>query len=213
MQRAYSAHPEIGAAFSRYQCVDEDDNVLSTYRRVRDEAGVLTDWLEEIAAGNRLQVVCMTVRREVYEAVGGFDARIPSYGEDWEMWVRIAARFPVYFEIEPLAVYRLRDSSLTHTATPSRNVEQLRLVAELNRAVLPEDRGAALARRANINAAAALRRAVRAFDAGDRRLAAAHTRAALRRPVYLPVWGRLAEAVARITFRSGRRALQTVGGP
>jgi hypothetical protein len=130
------------------------------------------------------------------------------------MWVRIAARYPVYFDPAPLAVYRLRDSSLTRTQTPARNVEQLRLVAELNRAVLPPDRGAMIARCANINAAAAsLRRAVRAFDAGDRRLAAAHTWAALRRPVYLPVWGRLAEAIARITFRSGRRALQTLGAP
>jgi hypothetical protein len=54
---------------------------------------------------------------------------------------------------------------------------------------------------------------VRAFDAGDRRLAAAHTRAALRRPIYVPIWGRLGEAAARVTFRSGRRALQAVGGP
>jgi hypothetical protein len=130
------------------------------------------------------------------------------------MWVRIAAGHAVYYDPEPLAVYRIRTSSLTHAATPTRNVEQLRLVAELNRNVLPVEAGAALARRANINAAAAsLRRAVRAFDAGDRRVAVAHTRAALRRPVYLPIWGRLAEAVARITFRSGRRALQTVGGP
>ena len=113
-----------------------------------------------------------------------------------------------------MAVYRIRNSSLTYSAPPARNIDQLRLVAELNRDVLPADQGAALARRANINAAAAsLRRAVRAFDAGDRGLAAAHTRAALRRPVYLPVWGRLAEAVARTTFRSGRRALQAVGGP
>jgi GT2 family glycosyltransferase len=214
MERAYRLHPEIGAAFSRYQCVDEADNVLSTYKPLREAPGVLSGWLEEIAAGNLLQVVCMTVRRDVYEAVGGFDSRIPSYGEDWEMWVRIAARYPVYYEPEPLAVYRIRNSSLTYSAPPARNIDQLRLVAELNRDVLPADQGAALARRANINAAAAsLRRAVRAFDAGDRGLAAAHTRAALRRPVYLPVWGRLAEAVARTTFRSGRRALQAVGGP
>jgi GT2 family glycosyltransferase len=214
MERAYREHPDIGAAFCRYDCVDETDVVLSTCKPVRDEPGVLVGWLEEIAKGNRLQAVCMTARRDVYEAVGGFDSRIPSYGEDWEMWVRIAARYPVHFDPAPLAVYRLRDSSLTRTTTPSRNLDQLRLVAELNRGVLPPDRGAALARCANVNAAAAsLRRAVRAFDAGDHRLAAAHTRAALRRPVYLPVWGRLAESAARVAFRSGRRALQSVGGP
>lgn len=212
MERAYHDHPEIGAAFTRYQCIDENDNLLSTYKSVREQPGVVEGWLEEIAVGNLLQTVCMTVRREVYEDVGGFDSRIPSYGEDWEMWVRIAARYAVYYDPEPLAVYRIRGSSLTHTTTPTRNVEQLRLVAELNREVLPLSAGAVLTRRATINAAAAsLRRAVRAFDAGDRRVALAHTRAALRRPVYLPVWGRLAEAAAQITFRSGRRTLQVVG--
>ena len=214
MQAAYREHPEIGAAFCRYQCVDETDSVLSTYKLLREKPGVLSGWLEEIASRNRLQVVSMTVRRDAYEAVGGFDSRVASYGEDWEMWVRIASRYAVHYDPEPLAVYRVHDSSLTRTSRPARNVDQLRLVAELNRQVLPPDRGAALARRANINAAAgSLRRAVRAFDAGDRRLAAAHTRAAFRRPIYLPVWGHLAEAVARVAFRASRRALKVVGGP
>ena len=40
---------------------------------------------------------CIVVRRSVYEELGGFDDRL-ACAEDWEMWVRVAARFPVYYE-------------------------------------------------------------------------------------------------------------------
>ena len=194
------------------------DHLLSTYKSVRDEPGVLDGWLDEIATGNRLQVVCMTVRRDVYETVGGFDSRIPSYGEDWEMWVRIAARYPVYFDPEPRAVYRLRDSSLTHTATPTRNVEQLRLVAELNRAVLP---GETVARRSPVAPTSTPprhrcdARCGRSTPAIDRqRWPILAPRSAGRSTC--PIWGRLAEAVARDHVQIGtartasrRRAVNT----
>ena len=35
----------------------------------------------------------VTVRRDVLDRVGGFDATVP-YGEDWELWLRIAAAYP-----------------------------------------------------------------------------------------------------------------------
>ena len=55
---------------------------------------------------------CIVVRRSVYEELGGFDDRL-ACAEDWEMWVRLAARFPVYYEERPLACYRLHDDSNT----------------------------------------------------------------------------------------------------
>ena len=44
----------------------------------------------------------IAVRREAYECLGGFDARLKC-SEDWEMWVRIAARYPIWHEPAPLA--------------------------------------------------------------------------------------------------------------
>ena len=55
---------------------------------------------------------CIVVRRSVYEELGGFDDRL-ACAEDWEMWVRVAARFPVYYEERPVACYRLHDHSNT----------------------------------------------------------------------------------------------------
>jgi hypothetical protein len=53
----------------------------------------------------------MVVRRSVYEKLGSFYA--VHYGEDWEMWVRIAAHFPVAHSPERLALYRVHQNNIT----------------------------------------------------------------------------------------------------
>ncbi|MCI0636075.1 MAG: glycosyltransferase, partial [Actinobacteria bacterium] len=121
------AMTEVGAAFCRYIAVDESGNWQGIADLEQPTAGVVPDWLERIGEGQRLQTPCMVVRRAVYEQLGGFDPSLDGYGEDWEMWVRIAARHAVWYEPEPLAVYRVRSSSLTgqllHTGE---NVRKLR---------------------------------------------------------------------------------------
>ena len=55
----------------------------------------------------------------VYEAVGGFDTAL-SYGEDWEMWARLAAHGPVVFVDEVLARYRRHAASDTSARVQQR---------------------------------------------------------------------------------------------
>jgi glycosyltransferase involved in cell wall biosynthesis len=120
MEIPFTAHPELSAAFCRQVIVDEDGNWLTISELLESRSGILDDWFHRIAVAQRLQTPAMVVRRSVYEQVGGFDQRVQRYGEDWEMWVRVAAAYPVWFEVEPLAVYRLRSSSLSATAAVRR---------------------------------------------------------------------------------------------
>ena len=53
----------------------------------------------------------MVVKRSVYEKLGGFYA--VHYGEDWEMWVRIAAHYPVAHSPRKLALYRVHQNNIT----------------------------------------------------------------------------------------------------
>lgn len=94
MERAFSKHPEIGAAFCRNFFVDESGKELRISRLEMTESGVLPsyDWLKQIAAGQLIQTPLIVVRREVYEKLGGFDRRLPTTAEDWEMLDRSAAR-------------------------------------------------------------------------------------------------------------------------
>ncbi|MFD1874719.1 glycosyltransferase family 2 protein [Hymenobacter bucti] len=110
MTALHQRYPEIGAAFSRYASISEDGDRLSLPAVVAEE-GILDNWLARIAQHQPIQYACMTVRREVYEKLGSFYGT--SYGEDWEMWVRIARYYPVAYTPEILADYRIRAHSIT----------------------------------------------------------------------------------------------------
>jgi hypothetical protein len=166
MQRPFLDHPEIGAAFCRNIFIGEDgnwDHISYLEQRV---SGVLPDWLERIAVGQRLQTPSMVVRRAVYEHLGGFDRRIARYGEDWEMWVRIAASYAVWYEVEPLALYRMRHGSLTSGSFRSgEDLRDLRMASVIIRSYLPEHRADELHARAREECAlGGLRRLRRSLD-------------------------------------------------
>jgi hypothetical protein len=80
----------------------------------------------------------MVVRRSVYEQLGGFDTRMVSCGEDWEMWVRIAAHHVIGFEPQVLAFYRDCGDSLTKRSIRSgQNIRDVRNAARIMRDYLP----------------------------------------------------------------------------
>jgi hypothetical protein len=110
MTALHECYPQAGAAFSRYASISEAGDHLSLPAAV-DEEGILNNWLARIAQHQPIQYACMTVRREVYEKLGSFYGT--SYGEDWEMWVRIARYYPVAYTPEVLADYRIRTHSIT----------------------------------------------------------------------------------------------------
>ena len=139
MERAFVEHSEIGAAFCRQIYMDEAGHWQSISRLEQPESGILNNWLERIVIHTPIQTASMVVRRDVYEQLGGFDRRIVCCGEDWEMWVRIAIHYPVGYEVEPLAVYRLaHPSSLTGVSVRSgKYARDVRKASEIVSSYLP----------------------------------------------------------------------------
>ena len=182
MERLLEREADAGAAFCRYIAMDEHGTWGNPARLEQRDAGVIPGWLERIAVGQRLQTPCMVVRREVYERLGGYDSRPRGLGEDWEMWVRIASRYPVAYLPEPLALYRVHSDSLSGGMLRSgANVADLRRVIAINREHLPPARAGALTRRAlRVTATTCLRRARRALGRGDVATARAQLREAVR---------------------------------
>jgi glycosyltransferase involved in cell wall biosynthesis len=105
-------HPDAGAVYCRHLYVDEHGCRLDVAPLEPASSGILAEGARFLAAEQRIMTPCVVVRRSVYEELGGFDDRL-ACAEDWEMWVRVAARFPVYYEERPLACYRLHDDSNT----------------------------------------------------------------------------------------------------
>jgi glycosyltransferase involved in cell wall biosynthesis len=112
MAQPFHDHPEIGAAFCRHVYVDEQGRETAVARLHEPVSCIFPDAAYRIAAGVGIQPPAVVVRRSTYERLGGFDRRLRVAGEDLEMWVRIAAHYPVWYEIEPLARYHRRPGSL-----------------------------------------------------------------------------------------------------
>lgn len=116
LERHAAAHPAAGMFFTRSAYTDV--NLLVGYVTDLESRlpGVLPHFVERIAGRNRLTCASVAVRRDVYETIGGFDPDL-KYVCDWEMWVRIAAQYPVFYEPSVLAHYRVHDASETYAVT------------------------------------------------------------------------------------------------
>ena len=180
LQAAFAARPDIGAAFCRNYFVDEAGARLGISDPEQGESGVLKDALERLALEQRIMTPSIVVGRRVYEALGAFDERLVC-AEDWEMWVRVAANFPVWYEVEPLAAYRMHADSNTGRHTSSaEDIRYTRMAIELFAPYLPPARAPDITRRARATYAfAAIRSARTLWDAGDRDGAKAQLRESL----------------------------------
>lgn len=140
MELAFSKNTEIGAAFCRNLFIDEYGELQGFSRLEMTESGILPshEWLEQIASINLIQTPAIVVRREVYEQLGGFDFRLAGT-EDWEMWVRISVQFPIWYEVTPLAAYRVHSRSLSRSTVKSGFLpQQLYKAIQVMQSYLPE---------------------------------------------------------------------------
>ncbi len=77
------------------------------------------DILESLFLADFIPSPTPVIRKSVFEHVGYFDEdRTVRIGEDWDMWLRIAACYPVGLVTEPLAYYRVHETSMTGGETP-----------------------------------------------------------------------------------------------
>jgi glycosyltransferase involved in cell wall biosynthesis len=201
MQQAFADHPEIGAGFCRQIFMDEDGHWKSISPLERTRSGILNNCLERLAEEQRIMTPSMVVRRNVYEALGGFDSRLVC-AEDWEMWIRIAACYPVWYEVEPLALYRMHRQSNTgrHIGTGEDIFYTCRAI-ELFKSYLPDETAGRVARRAKETYALSAIEMARAEGAkGDLISAQAQVRAALGCSRSLKVISRLLRVVAHLSI-------------
>ncbi len=132
MKELFLKYPEMGAAFCRYRSVDQFNEEEMVSELERPEAGILQNWLEKLARKQRIQTPAMVVRRSVYERLGSFYG--VHYGEDWEMWMRIAAHYPTGYIPEILAEYRKHDDSISGKyISTGQNIRDLKQVMQTSK--------------------------------------------------------------------------------
>lgn len=70
------------------------------------------DVFEDLLRGNHVTVTSVMVRREVFDALGGFNEQLRA-AEDWDLWIRVAASYPVAAVHEPLVSYRFHSGMMS----------------------------------------------------------------------------------------------------
>lgn len=197
--------PAAGAAFCRDQVIDPQDRVVLQQRLLRPEPGILEDWIEHLFVGLHLRASALVVRRRVYEALGGFRLDL-AYALDWDMWKRIAAAHPLWYEPAALACYRRHRASASIAFQRSgANIVEIDRSIALSESALPPAIAAETTRRTRENYARyAAGLAWQALAGGDPRAALAQLRAARRLAPTRLVAGEFGRRAARALAERGR---------
>lgn len=99
--------------------VDDKEEKIELSKLLMVEGNVFTNLLK----GNFIISATPVVRREVFDQVGYFnedpEARI---GEDWDMWLRIASRYPLGVVREKLAYVRLHSYNMMSVTSMAEKV-------------------------------------------------------------------------------------------
>jgi len=147
IEHLFDLFPTAGAAFTDFDVVDEKKNFLRTEAKLQGTPGVIDDAIGLLATTQRIQTPAIVVRRNVYEKLGSFYAVASC--EDWLMWVRIAANYPVLYSPKNLACYRSRSNSLTSNSfVTGQYITDITKVINLNANLLPLERKKKLTRQA-----------------------------------------------------------------
>lgn len=150
MESLFDSFPQAAAAFCAHDKIDHKGTKKSTSRKEADEPCILENLLYILAERQPIQYVSITVKREVYEKLGSFCG--VTYGEDWEMWARIAKNYPVAYTPLALAEYRLHSSNISfNSLVSSKNLHDMSYVIDKVTSYLPQGDQELLNRKARKN--------------------------------------------------------------
>ncbi|WP_414661873.1 glycosyltransferase [Horticoccus sp. 23ND18S-11] len=112
LEAGFRRHPNAGAAFTRHAYADEKGKHTRFSFSELASPGILDSYIEALVTRECIQCAAIAVRRSTYEKIGGFNESL-THALDWEMWIRIASSFPIYYHPEVLASWRMHPDSTT----------------------------------------------------------------------------------------------------
>jgi len=137
--------PQAGVALCRHAYCDESGHWHRLSILEMPSPRLLQNFVEPLVTAERVQCAAIAVRRSTYEQSGGFNPDL-KHALDWEMWIRIASKFPFFYEPKILACWRNHQG-----ATASRQIRSGENIRDIAKAIgiwrkyLPEGEGQRLA--------------------------------------------------------------------
>lgn len=105
--QALQANPKAGVAYSWTDWIDESSQLLGKGSYNTEQGAVFTKLLLNDFVANGSNVL---IRRQALTEVGGFDPSVTP-AEDWDLWLRLAARYEFVAVRSPQILYRISPNS------------------------------------------------------------------------------------------------------
>lgn len=129
---------EAGFLFTNFQSVDPSGSLLEAdylksydtlyslpYNKLSDYGRLIqgADLLRGLSAANFIGTSSVVIRKSILEEVGMFDEELKN-GDDFNLWVRLANKYPAIFLNKVLHQYRIHENSISN-ANHGRRLENL----------------------------------------------------------------------------------------
>jgi glycosyltransferase involved in cell wall biosynthesis len=102
-------NPEVGLVYTWIDRIEQNGKSLGKRFKSNLSGNIWKKLLER----NVISPSSAMIRRCCFDRVGLFDENLKSFVEDWDMWLRIAACYPIKVLPEPLLQYRECPSSVS----------------------------------------------------------------------------------------------------
>jgi glycosyltransferase involved in cell wall biosynthesis len=134
----FDSDPDIGFVYSALTFVDDAAGIVGEHgHRAKDGVRDGLDEFHDLVFGNHVPASGTLVRASCHADVGYYDERLPHAG-DWDLWLRLAARYKVGYVSAPLYGYRVHGGNMHHqTITPVAADDDHRLTLERAFGALP----------------------------------------------------------------------------
>lgn len=110
--RLFKQHPDLKWVYSKTDFFEhETGQTIGKKNSVTYHKG---DICGELIKSNFIASPTPLVKRSVFEEVGGFNEKATFFArEDWELWLRIASRYPIGFVPRVLTKYRVHSGAIS----------------------------------------------------------------------------------------------------
>lgn len=99
-------HPAVGLVYSDYYQIDEKGETTRLISHSKENASLIQQ--------NYVPTSGVMCRRECIDTLGAFDENLGS-NYDWDMWLRISEKYPIYCIPKPLFKYKVHGGNISLT--------------------------------------------------------------------------------------------------
>ncbi|MBJ7879251.1 glycosyltransferase family 2 protein [Gelidibacter salicanalis] len=115
LKALYTAFPNCGLYATAYQKKNNKITISSVYNHIsstKNWMGIVDNYFESSVVNSIAWTSAVMIPKSIFETIGNFNENITlGAGEDTDLWIRIALKYPVAFSTKVTAIYILHSDN------------------------------------------------------------------------------------------------------